>query len=76
MRSNYPISSQELKDELDSIYEKQLYILGYSNTSGIIYSGVYDIIESSGISIFSSGYNYFEDLNPYLGKADYIVKNI
>lgn len=76
MRNNYPISSQELKDEIDQIYEMQLRILSYSNTSGVSITGIYDIIEASGVNIFASGYESIQDLNPYLGKIDYINQNI
>jgi len=75
MRYNYPISSQELLDNVDQIYEMQLYVLGTSGVSNI-YSGVYNIIEGSGINTFSSGYIEFESLSPYIGKANYINKNI
>lgn len=76
MRNNYSISSQELKDDIDQIYEMQMKMLTYSNTSGILISGVYDIIEASGISIFASGYNNLQDLNPYFGKINYVNKTI
>lgn len=77
MRYKYPISSQEIRDTIDQIYEMQLYILGNSDSSGnIIYSGIYTKIEGSGIAIFASGYSDFEDLNPYIGKINYLTKNV
>jgi hypothetical protein len=74
MRYNYPISSKQLKDTINEIYESQLYILGYADSSGVFTnSGICDLIDASGTTIFSSGYVVFEDLNPYIGKSNYFI---
>ena len=75
MRYNYPISSQELLDHVDQVYDMQLYILGHPGASGAL-SGVLNNIESSGVTIFSSGIQVFDDLNCYIGKNQYILNQI
>lgn len=46
MRYNYPISSDEIKDELRSIYMDMTNLIGYSTASGVVQaSGVYDAID-------------------------------
>lgn len=77
MRYNYPISSREIKDKIDEIYDMQLYILGYTDPSGLVnYSGICQNIDASGIVIFSSGIDQFATYNPYFGKTNYIINNI
>ena len=77
MRSNYPISSRQLYDELHKIYNQQLYITGYVDSSGVSpYSGICNIMESSGVAMFSSGYIDFISYNPYFGKSIYITNKL
>ena len=48
MRYNYPISSDELKDEMRGIYLDMVNLIGYVPASGETYgvaSGVYDYLD-------------------------------
>ena len=46
MRYRYPLSSQEIQDELRSIYADLSTLIGYVNSSGTIsVSGVYDYLD-------------------------------
>lgn len=76
MRYNYPISSQEFFDEINNVYEMQLFILGYASPTGIICTGIYDIIDASGVNTFASGYTDITSLSAYCGKIDYINNSI
>lgn len=77
MRYRYPISSKEILDQVNHIYDMQYYILSYPNSSGTIVSnGIYDTIEASGASIFSSGVTKFSTLYKDISNLDYIKSNL
>lgn len=55
MRSNYPVSSQELNDIIFSAFEHLSYLLSYENESGLLISGHLDILDTSASNSFLSG---------------------
>lgn len=52
MRSNYPLSSQELNDKILGNYEHLVYLNGVE-LDGVITSGLYDRIEASGLNLLT-----------------------
>lgn len=65
MRQSYPISSQEFNDVIQTAYGDLVYLLGYSDSDGYRYSGVFEAIELSGISYLATTSGI-----PHLGNAD------
>lgn len=65
MRKDYPISSQEFNDIVQTAYGDLVYLLGYSDSDGHRYSGIFETIEESGIAYLASTSGI-----PHLGNAD------
>lgn len=89
MRNYYPLSSQEISDKILLGYENLIDLLGHKEDNYDPYSGLYDILETSGVSYLNTdasgiphiGINNHEldyttstsDLISYL-KFDYIYR--
>lgn len=55
MRSNFPVSSQEINDRCQLMQEYLVEILGYAREGYTRYSGFYEKIEASGNAMITSG---------------------
>jgi hypothetical protein len=53
MRSNFSVPSQELNDKIYSSYENLVYLLG-SESGATHYSGLYEMVEDSGLAFTTS----------------------
>lgn len=54
MRDNFPISSQEFNDIIIEAYGNLCYLLGYRDSDNNVYSGIYEVLESSGNAYLGS----------------------
>lgn len=54
MRPNYSLSSQEINDRTEIMYEYLVNLLGFSREGYTRYSGVYQSIEASGLKLLQS----------------------
>ena len=54
-RKNYPLSSTQINNQLDSILSDCISLIGYHDPSGVVWiSGVYDVIQNE-LKVQSSG---------------------